>query len=684
MTPLIRWTLLATLAIASCNDASSTAPTRELPSPDGPRLVFLIAPGLNDSILSRAQRSGLTPSLVQLSHRAVLRPPIPGHPAAVLASVTSGVAPSEHGHFDGTARVGNQYARVDDPTVTPSRVFDGEVRPPRFESHSEVEPFWSGLAAAGVPLSVLFAPRAMPLEESGARVLAGDLPNVVGRRAGALLFVRPDEIPRPPPPPVTEDRGRRGRREARRRGRADADDAGAALAPRPVSSVEDPGEGEGEDDEAGPDAGSSAALPSAPLPDGVQTMRELSAGVWLAELPLRVTGFEGELKRLIAQVVVREQGDSAVVQAGEREIELLPGERSPWVPVRFAADALEVDAQTRFHLLSRSPLRVVVEDPTVDPYDPFYSISTPPNLVASVAGRAGPGPFTDPGVLRSEARRFTDLEFRIARLVDDCQWRADALIAELETTDSRVLLLFVDAIEQARLIDPETGGPELGAATQAVVSAFDRSVARVRSRLRPTDTLVVVSPLALPRATRQVDLNAWLRQKRYLRVRRDGAIDWPKSQAYAAGEGTIYLNVKGREPSGSVPANRAGRLAKKIARELRGLRDRGAKVVREVWLGDEALAGTKRSLAPEVMVAFEPGFTATKTLTVTPGDEVFDDTLGVSVPVTAEEGAGFVLASRPLAVEEARAMDVAATAHAFVGVARANETGRAWFAPPAP
>ncbi len=672
MTPLLRWTLLASVAIASCSDNSPNALVSELPSPDGPRLVFVVAPGLSPIVLERAKGGGLTPNLAKLSYQSVMRPSVPGHPVAVMSSLTTGLEPGEHGSFDGTARVANQYRRVPAPTVTPSRVANGRVGAPRFESHSEAKPFWTGLAEAGVPVSVLFAPRELPESDTRARVLAGDLPNVVGRRAGAMLFIRPGEVPEAPARPLDEVTQRRGRRDGRRRARSEDAPSDIEEAPSAVEGEEEPVEG-------APDA----QIEALSVPDGVRLMRELSAGVWLAELPLDVTGLQGGTKTLVAQVVVREQGDSAVVQAGQSEIELFAGERSPWVSVRFSAGALEVPAMARFHLLSRDPLRIAVEDPTVDPQKPFYPISTPRSLVTSVAGRAGPGPFTDPGLFDSAAAKLADPDFRLRRLADDCQWRTDVLIGELETTESRVLLLFQDVIERAIALGGETDDETLSPALGAAFSALDRSVWRIRSRLRPSDTLVLVSPFSTSAASRVVHLNAWLRQKRYLRVKRDGDIDWQKSQAYAAGQGGIYLNLKGREPSGGVPANRAGRLAKKIARELRGMRDAGTKVVKEVWLGDE-LAGSKRGLAPDVMVAMEPGYFVETTMSVRPGESLFSDGSGLRAPLSAADGVGVVLASRPLAVDEASPMDVAATAYAFVGVALSDPVGRVWFAPPAP
>ncbi|MEO0811374.1 MAG: hypothetical protein AAFY60_00830, partial [Myxococcota bacterium] len=306
-----RWHVLAASLLCAglaCAEAPSSDGRLPLPEPSGPRLVFVVAPGASELDLDEAIRAGRAPNLAALAHRATLTPPAPAQMDAVIQSVHTGLPPSAHGSFDGTARRPNSYERLEMQRVAPARVREGRVAPPLFEDLNEVPAFWTGLSAAGIPLSILFPSSVMPVKGKGKRVLAGGLPNVAGRRSGARLLVRPGEIPQvnvePEPEPETSEApaGRRGRGRNRR------------AEPEAQTATE-----------------SEAARPPSGPPEGVTLLRSLSAGVWLSDLPLTVLGVGGVPKTLVAQVVVREQGETAVIQAGNSEIELMVGERSPWV-----------------------------------------------------------------------------------------------------------------------------------------------------------------------------------------------------------------------------------------------------------------------------------------------------------------------------------------------------------------
>lgn len=630
MTPTQRrWAFVGLAVLFACTPRSDRTEPVPDTRPAGSRIVVVFAPGLDAETL----RGKSLRHLNALGTVKPLQDSVPGHPDATLATLYTGAPARTHGVFDGTIRVANSYMRTPSRAVRAISAADDLVRPASFTRAVETVPFWKTLGDTGTATSVLFAPNLMPVVDHGVRVLAGGLPSLTGERMDPMLFVRPGEAPSPV---------------------AESNDAA----------------------------------------NSVIEMTALSAGVWLAELPL-VTLDESTLR---STIVLRERGDTVAVRAGERDFELRSGEHSPYLRLQFNAGRRSAVGQTRLHVLSTQPLRVLAEAVTVDPMEPAFSVSAPPEYAARLVGRAGRGPFGDSGVWnRRGGAAYAPVEFRVERLREEAEWRLRAAASELDGTDARVVVVHLDAFRRAKLsgkpkvlapppsprrrgrVETPPEAEEENPAVTAALAALDEGVGMLRARLSDMDALLVIGTSQVSVASRALDLNGWLLKKRYLKLTRSGQVDWAKSQAYAAGDGGIYLNVRGREPEGSVPALRGGRLSKKIARELKGLRERGVKVVDDVWVADEDFAGNRRGSAPDVMVALADGYAVRRA--PMGNDTIFVD---LNTPMVSGPRArldGVVLSSRPLAVDDPRLEDVAATALVFVGVSSPS-AGRAWFAPP--
>ncbi len=88
-------------------------------------------------------------------------------------------------------------------------------------------------------------------------------------------------------------------------------------------------------------------------------------------------------------------------------------------------------------------------------------------------------------------------------------------------------------------------------------------------------------------------------------------VDWSRTRAYAVGLSSIYLNMKGRESEGVVDEHEGISLANEIKEAL--LHWEGPdkrKVVRNVWLREEAFHGPLTPYAPDLVVGFNAGYRA--------------------------------------------------------------------------
>jgi len=147
----------------------------------------------------------------------------------------------------------------------------------------------------------------------------------------------------------------------------------------------------------------------------------------------------------------------------------------------------------------------------------------------------------------------------------------------------------------------------------------DALVGRVMAQLGDDDVLMVISDHGFSSFRRGVNLNSWLRQQGYL-VLKEGAdpgaewlrdVDWPATRAYCLGLTGMFLNIEGREASGSLPPGaEATRLKAEIIGKLNGLRDaaRNEVGIREVFDTSSLYAGPYLENAPDLLIGYNAGY----------------------------------------------------------------------------
>jgi predicted AlkP superfamily phosphohydrolase/phosphomutase len=87
------------------------------------------------------------------------------------------------------------------------------------------------------------------------------------------------------------------------------------------------------------------------------------------------------------------------------------------------------------------------------------------------------------------------------------------------------------------------------------------------------------------------------------------SVDWEKTQAYAMGAGgNIYINLKGREPSGMVePGESYERLRHELSEAISQMRDptSGEKIVKRVYRKEEIYQGPYLEQAPDLVIEWQ-------------------------------------------------------------------------------
>jgi hypothetical protein len=154
----------------------------------------------------------------------------------------------------------------------------------------------------------------------------------------------------------------------------------------------------------------------------------------------------------------------------------------------------------------------------------------------------------------------------------------------------------------------------------------DALVGRIEERLRhqglkDNTQLVIVSDHGFTRFDHKVHLNRWLIERGYLVPQENGIgesgelqqADWTKSQAYAIGLNSIYLNLVGREGQGIVLQDERNAILDKLCNELSQWRGPdGSPVVGRAYKNSEAFDGPLVEYGPDIVVGFSPGYRASQ------------------------------------------------------------------------
>ena len=143
----------------------------------------------------------------------------------------------------------------------------------------------------------------------------------------------------------------------------------------------------------------------------------------------------------------------------------------------------------------------------------------------------------------------------------------------------------------------------------------DEKLARLLRFADEETAVLVVSDHGAKRMDGGICVNEWLRREGYLALKEEPAeptrltpelIDWERTTAW--GEGGYYcrlfLNVAGREPQGTVPAEDYDRVREELKAKLEALGDENGRPIGTVAHKPEELFSEVKGVAPDLLVYF--------------------------------------------------------------------------------
>jgi predicted AlkP superfamily phosphohydrolase/phosphomutase len=321
--------------------------------------------------------------------------------------------------------------------------------------------------------------------------------------------------------------------------------------------------------------------------------------------------------------------------------------------------------------------------------------------------------FTSPRSLAEEVQRVTggyvldvadfrtEDKTRIAQQISDMSEQRFALARHLATTRPWDLMMFVD-MGPDRLhhgfwasCDPDHPRHQPGNVHRDLFAEYyrdlDRHLAEFLACLpEDTDVLLVSDHGAQPMLG-GFCVNEWLIDHGYLVLARTPAgptaiteceVDWTRTAAWAEGGyyGRIFLNVEGREPSGTVPMSEYDSVREQLGAELEAVLDHRRHPMRNRVIRPEDAYPEINGFPPDLLVYFDDlRWRAAGKVGLGSGWYTFENDIGPDDANHAELGV-FALAGEGLPqgyADDLSLLDVAPTVQTLLGLAApAGQRGR--------
>ena len=206
---------------------------------------------------------------------------------------------------------------------------------------------------------------------------------------------------------------------------------------------------------------------------------------------------------------------------------------------------------------------------------------------------------------------------------------------------------------------------------------IDDLVKRCMERLASGAHLVILTSVWHDPAPTFVNINNFLADIGLLEVglpRARENINWAETLSYSLGSGQVWVNLRGREPVGSVmPGREHARVCEALQQELALWQDphTGAPIVKQVLKKEDAYSGDYLFKAPDLVVEFRVGYAASPRATMLDFDPSAIQTIEGRDAAQARTHYARLIASGPTLVnglhESARLVDVMPTIMYMLG-----------------
>ncbi|MBW3019069.1 alkaline phosphatase family protein [Candidatus Woesearchaeota archaeon] len=146
---------------------------------------------------------------------------------------------------------------------------------------------------------------------------------------------------------------------------------------------------------------------------------------------------------------------------------------------------------------------------------------------------------------------------------------------------------------------------------KAYFTAVDDSLGKFLAKLKPEDSIMMMSDHGMEPIKQNVYLNAFLKDKGFLKLT-ENSNNYEnissETKAFALDPGRIYIHTAGRYPNGAVTLDEKEKIIAALIKALEQLEFEGEKVIDKVYRRDEIYKGPETKYGPDLVVMSRPGF----------------------------------------------------------------------------
>jgi len=273
----------------------------------------------------------------------------------------------------------------------------------------------------------------------------------------------------------------------------------------------------------------------------------------------------------------------------------------------------------------------------------------------------------DPWQAREDKDKFLqDLYYTLDK-------REEAMIHFMETEDWDFFMLQImetDRLHHFLWEEMVKGDPKYAPAFLELYHRMDGLLGRLYDRLDENTTLVVMSDHGFTLMKKEVYVNRWLQDNGWLSFTQDPPESLQDihhdSRAYSMDPGRIFVNLRGREPQGSVDLGKEYEAVRKeLVESLSGLSDpdSGEPMIERVYRREEIYSGECYAQAPDLVAMPHRGYDLKGSIK----KDVLTDR-GVINGAHTYDGAMLYIQGQEIGKEEAAIVDVMPTILKLMGV----------------
>ncbi|MFH0832894.1 MAG: alkaline phosphatase family protein [Candidatus Aenigmatarchaeota archaeon] len=325
---------------------------------------------------------------------------------------------------------------------------------------------------------------------------------------------------------------------------------------------------------------------------------------------------------------IKLEGNAAIISIDGSEHTVSVGGWSDWIEVKFSVDFFtNIYGIFKVYLLNTTPeFSMYVTSVQIDPKNQITDITYPKSygkeLTAAIGFYYTLGmPEDTKAVTENMIGKNIFLE-QVRQIEDE---RTKMFWHEFDNFNSGVYAFAFDANDRLQHIFWEnkvlsnSSRIKIPKEIEEYYADKDKFIGEVLQKIDGNTSLIVFSDHGFSSFERAVSINNWLVENGYMTLANKpdndagelfSHVDWSRTEAYALGFSSIYVNLKGREAQGIVEQSNYESLLDEIIEKLSKLKDdkNSKKVITSLYKGEEIYSGEFVKDAPDIVIGFEPGY----------------------------------------------------------------------------